>query len=160
MYTRPSHICIKLRCIRPHVCIPGAGTAHPLLALARASLSALPPSSLAHGTPSGEMISFRIRSGARSAEALLSKLKLFTLADSLGGGESLAARMSHASIPEAEREVLGIKGSVRLSCEIEEVEDLRCTWDGLEDEDSGCDSGLVTTFIVSDDAADGVNGLY
>lgn len=106
------------------------------------------------------MISFRIRSGARSAEALLSKLKLFTLADSLGGGESLAARMSHASIPEAEREVLGIKGSVRLSCEIEEVEDLRCTWDGLEDEDSGCDSGLVTTFIVSDDAADGVNGLY
>ncbi|KAG2353267.1 putative cystathionine gamma-lyase, partial [Suillus spraguei] len=48
------------------------------------------------------MVSVRLRGGARSAEALLPKLKLFTLAESLGGVESLAelpVRMTHASIP-------------------------------------------------------------
>ncbi|KAG2353268.1 Cys/Met metabolism PLP-dependent enzyme-domain-containing protein [Suillus spraguei] len=133
-------------------------------------LSTLPSSSLAHGIPFGGMVSFRLRGGARSAEALLPKLKLFTLAESLGGVESLAelpARMTHASIPAAEREALGIEGLVRLSCGIEEVEDLvedlRAALDGVEDEDSGCESGLVTPSDASDDgagAADGGNGLH
>ncbi|KIK34051.1 hypothetical protein CY34DRAFT_813173 [Suillus luteus UH-Slu-Lm8-n1] len=141
-----------------HVIYPGLAT-HPLHALAHTSLSphtqqflnTLPQSTLAHGIPYGGMVSFRVRGGARSAEALLPKLKLFTLAESLGGVESLAelpARMTHASIPPAEREALGIEGLVRLSCGIEEVEDLvedlRSALDGLEDEDSGCESGLVT----------------
>lgn len=149
-----------------HVIYPGLAS-HPLHALARTSLSphtqqfisTLPPSSLAHGIPYGGMVSFRVRGGARSAEALLPKLKLFTLAESLGGVESLAelpARMTHASIPPAEREALGIEGLVRLSCGIEEVEDLvedlRGALDGLEDEDSGCESGLATPSDVSDDA--------
>jgi cystathionine gamma-lyase len=116
------------------------------------------------------MVSFHLRGGARSAEALLPKLKLFTLAESLGGVESLAelpARMTHASIPPAEREALGIEGLVRLSCGIEEVddlvEDLRDALDGLEDEDSGCESGLVTPSDLSDDglgATNGANGLH
>ncbi|KAG1827960.1 Cys/Met metabolism PLP-dependent enzyme-domain-containing protein [Suillus variegatus] len=134
-----------------HVIYPGLAS-HPLHALARTSLSphaeqfikTLPPSSLTHGIPYGGM-------------ALLPKLNLFTLAESLGGVESLAelpARMTHASIPAAEREALGIEGLVRLSCGIEEVEDLvddlRAALDGLEDEDSGCESGLVTPSDVSD----------
>ncbi|KAG1808928.1 Cys/Met metabolism PLP-dependent enzyme-domain-containing protein [Suillus subaureus] len=109
-----------------HVIYPGL-VSHPLHALARTFLSTLPPSTLAHGIPYGGMVSFRLRGGARSAEALLPKLKLFTLAESLGGVESLAelpARMTHASIPPAEREALGIEGLVRLSCGIEEAEDL------------------------------------
>jgi cystathionine gamma-lyase len=160
-----------------HVIYPGLAS-HPLHALARSSLSphtqqflsTLPPSSLAHGIPYGGMVSFRLRGGARSAEALLPKLKLFTLAESLGGVESLAelpARMTHASIPPAEREALGIEGLVRLSCGIEEVddlvEDLRDALDGLEDEDSGCESGLVTPSDLSDDglgATNGANGLH
>ncbi|KAG2033874.1 Cys/Met metabolism PLP-dependent enzyme-domain-containing protein [Suillus americanus] len=160
-----------------HVIYPGLAS-HPLHALARSSLSphtqqfisTLPPSALAHGIPYGGMVSFRLRGGARSAEALLPNLRLFTLAESLGGVESLSelpARMTHASIPPAEREALGIEGLVRLSCGIEEaedlVEDLRGALDGLEDEDSGCESGLVMPSDVSDDglaAADGANGLH
>ncbi|KAG1840176.1 Cys/Met metabolism PLP-dependent enzyme-domain-containing protein [Suillus subalutaceus] len=148
-----------------HVIYPGLAS-HPLHALARASLSphtqqflsTLSASALAHGIPYGGMVSFRLRGGARSAEALLPKLNLFTLAESLGGVESLAelpARMTHASIPAAEREALGIEGLVRLSCGIEEADDL--------DEDSGCESGLVTPSDVSDDGvggADGANGLH
>ncbi|KAG2054792.1 hypothetical protein BDR06DRAFT_955101 [Suillus hirtellus] len=154
-----------------HVIYPGLAS-HSLHALARASLSphaqqflsTLPPSSLAHGIPYDGMVLFRLHGGARSAEALLPKLRLFTLAESLGGVESLAelpARMTHASIPPAEREALGIEGLVRLSCGIEEVEDLvedlRAALDGLDDEDSGCDSGLVTPSDVSDH---GANGLH
>ncbi|KAG1905939.1 Cys/Met metabolism PLP-dependent enzyme-domain-containing protein [Suillus fuscotomentosus] len=116
-----------------HVIYPGLAS-RSLHALARASLSphaqqflsTLPPSSIAHGIPYGGMVSFRLHGGARSAEVLLPKLRLFTLAESLGGVESLAelpARMTHASIPPAEREALGIEGLVRLSCGIEEVED-------------------------------------
>jgi cystathionine gamma-lyase len=135
------------------VIYPGLAT-HPLHALARTSLSphtqqflnTLPQSTLAHGIPYGGMVSFRVRGGARIAEALLPKLKLFVLAESSGGVESLAelpVRMTHASIPPADREVLGVEGLVRLSCGIEEVEDvvedLKSALDGLEDEDSGCE---------------------
>jgi len=59
---------------------------------------------------------------------LLSNLKIWTLAESLGGVESLVdhpASMTHASIPKKEREKVGISdGLVRFSCGIEDVEDL------------------------------------
>lgn len=51
--------------------------------------------------------------------------------------------MAHTSILPAEREASSIEGLVRLSCGIEEVEDLTAASDGLEDVDSGCESGLV-----------------
>jgi cystathionine gamma-lyase len=78
--------------------------------------------------PYGGMIAFRIRGGADAADTFLTRTKLFTLAESLGGVESLAehpARMTHGSIPPAERAALGIDdGLIRLSVGVEEVEDL------------------------------------
>ncbi|KAH8075997.1 Cys/Met metabolism PLP-dependent enzyme-domain-containing protein [Cristinia sonorae] len=80
------------------------------------------------GFPYGGMISFRIRGGIAEAEKFLTSARLFTLAESLGGVESLAehpAKMTHGSIPEAERALLGIGDNlVRLSVGVEEVEDL------------------------------------
>ncbi|KAI0325791.1 hypothetical protein GY45DRAFT_198805 [Cubamyces sp. BRFM 1775] len=82
----------------------------------------------AGGFPYGGMISFRIRGGAQEAETFLTSARLFTLAESLGGVESLAelpAQMTHGSIPPAERALLGIGDNlVRLSVGVEEVEDL------------------------------------
>ncbi|KAL4253664.1 trans-sulfuration enzymes family protein [Abortiporus biennis] len=78
--------------------------------------------------PYGGMISFRIRGGASEAEKFLTSTRLFTLAESLGGVESLAehpAKMTHGSIPEAERALLGIGDNlIRLSVGVEEAEDL------------------------------------
>ena len=80
------------------------------------------------GFPYGGMISFRIRGGAEEAGRFLTATRLFTLAESLGGVESLAelpAQMTHGSIPPAERELLGIGDNlIRLSVGVEEVEDL------------------------------------
>lgn len=80
------------------------------------------------GFPFGGMISFRIRGGADEAERFLTSTRLFTLAESLGGVESLAehpAKMTHGSIPAADREILGIGDNlIRLSVGVEEVEDL------------------------------------
>ena len=63
-----------------------------------------------------------------SAVKIVEKLELFTLAESLGGVESLAghpASMTHASIPKIEREKSGVVDSlIRLSVGIEDVEDL------------------------------------
>ncbi|MFE6168009.1 bifunctional cystathionine gamma-lyase/homocysteine desulfhydrase [Viridibacillus arvi] len=75
----------------------------------------------------GGMISFDVGS-AEKAEEMLSKLRYFTLAESLGAVESLIsipARMTHASIPAKRRAELGIvDGLVRISVGIEDVEDL------------------------------------
>lgn len=80
------------------------------------------------GFPYGGMVSFRIRGGAVEANAFLTATRLFTLAESLGGVESLAelpAQMTHGSIPEAERAILGIGDNlIRLSVGVEETEDL------------------------------------
>lgn len=80
------------------------------------------------GFPYGGMISFRIRGGAKEADRFLTATRLFTLAESLGGVESLAelpAQMTHGSIPPAERALLGIGDNlIRLSVGVEEVEDL------------------------------------
>lgn len=77
----------------------------------------------------GGMISFTTAGGTqKSAFNILEKLKLFTLAESLGGVESLAghpASMTHASIPKEEREKTGVVDSlIRLSVGIEDDEDL------------------------------------
>jgi cystathionine gamma-lyase len=66
--------------------------------------------------------------------------------------------MTHANIPPAKRKALGIEGVVSLSCRIEEVEylveDARGGLDGLDDEDSGYESGLVTSPNVSSASAE------
>ena len=77
----------------------------------------------------GGMISFVPRGGdVKTAIDILENLKLFTLAESLGGVESLAghpASMTHASIPKADREKSGVvDGLIRLSVGIEDVQDL------------------------------------
>ena len=75
------------------------------------------------------MVSFTFKSGKKEdAVAFLEKLKVFTLAESLGGVESLAnhpALMTHASIPADKRAEVGITDDlVRLSVGIEDAEDL------------------------------------
>lgn len=77
----------------------------------------------------GGMISFTLKEDtAEAATAVLSKTKLFALAESLGGVESLCghpASMTHAAIPREERIKNGLTDSlIRLSVGIEDVEDL------------------------------------
>ncbi|XP_035306536.1 cystathionine gamma-lyase [Cricetulus griseus] len=74
------------------------------------------------------MVSFYIKGALRHAETFLKSLKLFTLAESLGGYESLAelpAKMTHASVPEKDRAALGISDTlIRLSVGLEDERDL------------------------------------
>ena len=77
----------------------------------------------------GGMMSFTLHGDSlEEAKALISKTKLFTLAESLGGVESLCghpASMTHGSIPKEEREKVGLKDSmIRLSVGIEDADDL------------------------------------
>ena len=77
----------------------------------------------------GGMVSFTFKSGAKTdAVKFLESLKVFTLAESLGGVESLAnhpALMTHASIPEDKRKEIGITDDlVRLSVGVEDADDL------------------------------------
>jgi cystathionine gamma-lyase / homocysteine desulfhydrase len=75
----------------------------------------------------GGMVSFDVGS-EKNADAVLKKVKYFTLAESLGAVESLIsvpARMTHASIPAERRAELGITdGLIRISVGIEDAEDL------------------------------------
>lgn len=77
----------------------------------------------------GGMISVVVRGGLEKATRVLERCSLFSLAESLGGVESLIehpAIMTHASIPAPVRASLGIvDGLIRLSVGIEHVEDLR-----------------------------------
>jgi len=76
----------------------------------------------------GGMISLVLKGGLDSATKFLEKTEIFSLAESLGGVESLIehpAIMTHASIPKEVREEIGISdGLVRLSVGIESIEDL------------------------------------
>ena len=77
----------------------------------------------------GAMISFTTKGNDfNKALKIIEKLKVFTLAESLGGVESLAghpASMTHASIPKIEREASGVVDSlIRLSVGIEDADDL------------------------------------
>lgn len=96
---------------------PGLQT-HPEHALAARQMSGF-----------GGMVSFEVAGGLRGARTVLERVRLFSLAESLGGVESLIgqpALMSHASMPQDVREAQGIRGGlIRLSVGLEDIEDLR-----------------------------------
>lgn len=77
----------------------------------------------------GGMLSFRIQGGPEAAERFCQATHIFTLAESLGGVESLVevpGGMTHAGIPREQREQAGVWDDlVRISCGIEDGEDLR-----------------------------------
>ncbi|TDL25034.1 hypothetical protein BD410DRAFT_766748 [Rickenella mellea] len=128
------------------VSYPGLAS-HPRNALARASLSPHAKDwvdslgsdadiAARGGFPYGGMLSFRIQPANpnspdephATASRFLQELKIFTLAESLGGVESLAelpSRMTHGSIPPEGRAILGITDDlIRLSCGVEDPQDL------------------------------------
>ena len=76
----------------------------------------------------GGMISFVVDAPLEEVREILGRFRVFALAESLGGVESLVehpAIMTHASIPKENREKLGIvDGLVRLSVGVEHVDDL------------------------------------
>jgi cystathionine gamma-lyase len=82
---------------------------------------------------SGGMLSICIKGGFEAAKHFCERTSLFTLAESLGGVESLVnhpAVMTHASIPPARRAQLGVTDNlVRLSVGIETADDLRADLD-------------------------------
>lgn len=90
---------------------------HPQHALAKAQASGF-----------GGMLSFDVKGDSARAEAFLERLRVFTLAESLGGVESLIeqpSQMTHASLEKAEREKIGITDTlIRVSVGIEDVADL------------------------------------
>ncbi len=77
----------------------------------------------------GGMLTVYLKGGLDAAKTMLERVELFTLAESLGGVESLIEHpgvMTHASIPPERRKELGVDDSlVRLSVGIEDLEDLR-----------------------------------
>jgi len=81
----------------------------------------------------GGMVSFRLKGGFEAAKRFCERTRLFTLAESLGGVESLVnhpAVMTHASVPVETRARLGIGDDlVRLSVGVETVDDLRADVD-------------------------------
>jgi cystathionine gamma-lyase len=76
----------------------------------------------------GGIISMNIKGGLEKSTTFLEKTKIFALAESLGGVESLIehpALMTHASLPKERREAIGITdGLVRLSVGLESLDDL------------------------------------
>ncbi|PGH40050.1 MAG: cystathionine gamma-synthase [Candidatus Nephrothrix sp. EaCA] len=76
----------------------------------------------------GGMISFTVKKGMEEARRIMENVKLFSIAESLGGVESLInhpATMTHASIPKEEREKIGLSDSlIRLSVGVEDIDDL------------------------------------
>jgi cystathionine gamma-lyase len=106
--------------------------AHPKVASVRyPGLASHPQHDLAkrqmHGF--GGMVTVVLKGGLGAAKTMLERTRLFALAESLGGVESLIehpALMTHASIPAEQRKAIGIEdGLVRLSVGVEDVEDLR-----------------------------------
>ncbi|RJE25431.1 Cystathionine gamma-lyase [Aspergillus sclerotialis] len=77
----------------------------------------------------GGMLSFRIKGGQEAANRFCQYTNIFTLAESLGGVESLCevpSSMTHAGIPREQREAAGVFDDlVRMSCGIEDAEDLK-----------------------------------
>jgi cystathionine beta-lyase/cystathionine gamma-synthase len=77
----------------------------------------------------GGMISIKVKGGEDAARTFMKASKLFILAESLGGVESLVclpSKMTHASVEKARRDELGITDNlVRLSVGIEDLEDLQ-----------------------------------
>jgi cystathionine beta-lyase len=77
----------------------------------------------------GGMISAEVKGDLKDTIHMLERCHIFSLAESLGGVESLIehpAIMTHASLPKTEREALGIKDNfIRLSVGIENIDDLK-----------------------------------
>ncbi|MCX7109739.1 MAG: PLP-dependent aspartate aminotransferase family protein [Proteobacteria bacterium] len=100
------------------VIYPGLAS-HPQHALARRQMSGY-----------GGMVAAVLKGGEEEARRFLERCELFTLAESLGGVESLIehpAIMTHSSVPEEVRLSLGISdGLVRISVGIEDIDDLIC----------------------------------
>ena len=101
-----------------HVYWPGFDT-HPNHEIAKAQMKDF-----------GGMMSFSLKENKlEDAFHVVSSMKVFTLAESLGGVESLSghpASMTHAAIPKEEREKTGVVDSlIRLSVGIEDIEDLK-----------------------------------
>lgn len=98
------------------VIYPGL-TAHPQHELAKKQMTGF-----------GGMISFTVKGGLEPARTFLESVSVFSLAESLGGVESLIehpAIMTHASVPAETRAALGITdGFIRLSVGVENIEDL------------------------------------
>lgn len=96
---------------------------HPQHALAREQMTGF-----------GGMITFHIKGGIATARRFLESVKVFALAESLGGVESLIehpAIMTHASVPAETRRALAIDDSlIRLSVGIEDLADLKADLDG------------------------------
>ena len=90
---------------------------HPQHALAKAQMSGF-----------GGMISFEVQGGIEAGKKVATSTKLFSLAESLGGVESLIghpATMTHAAIPPEQRAAVGLSdGLIRISVGIEDIEDL------------------------------------
>lgn len=99
------------------VIYPGLAS-HPQHALAKQQMSSF-----------GGMLSVELKCDLQETLRVLERCELFSLAESLGGVESLIehpALMTHASIPKEQRELLGIRdGLIRLSVGIEGIDDLR-----------------------------------
>ncbi|GLC27994.1 trans-sulfuration enzyme family protein [Roseisolibacter agri] len=89
---------------------------HPQYALAKSQMSGF-----------GGMISVELGTKARAAH-VLERVRVFSLAESLGGVESLIslpALMTHASVPADKKDAMGMgEGLIRLSCGVEDTEDL------------------------------------
>jgi methionine-gamma-lyase len=77
----------------------------------------------------GSMIAIGVKGGLEGGKIVMNHVRLFTLAVSLGGVESLIehpASMTHAGIPQREREAAGVVDElVRISVGCEDFEDLR-----------------------------------
>jgi cystathionine gamma-lyase len=88
---------------------------------------------LVHYPGFGGMVSFVLKGDLDAATRFVKATKVFTLAESLGGVESLVelpAIMTHASVPPDVREAIGLPdGLIRLSCGVEALEDLRTDLD-------------------------------
>ena len=99
----------------PKLYYPGLPS-HPQHALAAKQMSGF-----------GGMLSFDVGDDAR-AKRVIERFKIFALAESLGGVESLVghpASMTHASVPVPMRQAMGLTDSlIRLSCGVEEADDL------------------------------------
>lgn len=76
----------------------------------------------------GGMIAFWIKGDMATTKKFLAALKVFTIAESLGGVESLVevpVIMTHGSVPKEQRDKLGITDNmIRFSCGVENTDDL------------------------------------
>ena len=100
----------------------------------------------------GGMVSFQIDGGADTVNSFLRNLRVFSLAESLGGVDSLAehpATMSHASMPESFRKRVGITDDlIRLSVGLENADDLSRIWSRRSSGPEGVKSVLCQSLAM------------